>query len=754
LILGHLEFDELQSEWLQASEFNMVNSAVNDTLFFKAQYDDFNKKELNSNLNFYLAFDKNQHPVVGFQPSVVEYRSQLWDINSESISRLFFDELGYVLEPTILSNNSSELIVGIEKKDHQVINADFKKVKLSDLIPSTPKLHIDGLANGRFILRNDSNSIDSDSFMTIDEFALNGADLGTATLQLESNSSEKYTMSFTTQSGGDFTSEIKGDLLYPSLEEATLSLRADFKSFPAKSLQNLMGKSFDNVEGNLGGKLNIGGGLNQPLLSGNLFLNKFSFDVPYLGVSYDFPQDIQLLVSPDVFEFKSAPVTDRVYDSQGLVKGKLTHKNFKNFTPDFTISSNRMLILDTDFSPKSSYFGTAFMNGLVHIYGDAQNINFDITAQTAKETNISIPILEATALEDATYIRFINKSGDDQINILPAKEVKGLSLNFDLDVTPDAQLEIVVDTETGSSLSGNGVGNILMEINSDGIFNIWGDYIALDGTYNFKNLGIIEKKFSVQPGGTIIWNGDPYAAQINMQAVYEVPGGANPTVLVETTGVNRKIPTEVTVNLIGSLLNFETPTFSIDFPNASANLRNELEYRLIDDERRQLQAISLLSQGVFISQFSLSALSTQTLTNNLFQKASGVFESIFSGEEDKMNIGLDYLQGDRNAAATVQTRDRLGLTLETQISERMLINGKVGVPVGGVEETIIVGDVTIEFLLNNDGSLRARIFNRENEFQYFGDDLGYTQGIGLSYKVEFNDFKSLIKKIIKKNVVL
>jgi hypothetical protein len=183
-------------------------------------------------------------------------------------------------------------------------------------------------------------------------------------------------------------------------------------------------------------------------------------------------------------------------------------------------------------------------------------------------------------------------------------------------------------------------------------------------------------------------------------------------------------------------------------------LRNELEYRLIDDERRQLQAISLLSQGVFISQFSLSALSTQTLTNNLFQKASGVFESIFSGEEDKMNIGLDYLQGDRNAAATVQTRDRLGLTLETQISERMLINGKVGVPVGGVEETIIVGDVTIEFLLNNDGSLRARIFNRENEFQYFGDDLGYTQGIGLSYKVEFNDFKSLIKKIIKKNVVL
>jgi len=754
LIQGHLEFDELKSEWFQASEFNLVNSAVNDTLFFKAEYDNPDTQQAKNNLNFFFTFDKNQRPVVGIQSSVFSYKDHLWDINSKLDSRLFFDDLGYTLEPTIFSNASSELTVGIEKKDHQVIKADFKKVRLSDLSPTNAKLHLDGLANGSFILRNDTNFLDSDSHMTIDDFTLNGVDLGAATLELKANSRESYALSFITQSGGHFTSEIKGDLLYPSLEEATLSLTADFKSFPAKPLQNLMGKSFDKVEGHLGGKLNIGGNLNQPLLNGDLFLNNFSFDVPYLGVSYNFPQDIQLLVTPDVFEFNSVLFTDRLYDSEGLVKGKLTHKNFQNFTPDFTISSDRILILDTEFNPQSSYFGTAFMNGSVHIYGDAQNINFDITAQTAKETNISIPILEATALEDATYIRFVNKSGGENINILPVKEVKGLSLNFDLDVTPDAQLEIVVDTETGSSLGGNGVGNILMEINTDGIFNIWGDYIALDGTYNFKNLGIIEKKFSVQPGGTITWNGDPYAAQINMQAVYEVPGGANPTVLVETTGVNRKIPTEVTVNLIGSLLNFETPTFSIDFPNASANLRNELEYRLIDDERRQLQAISLLSQGVFISQFSLSALSTQTLTNNLFQKASGVFESIFSGEEDKMNIGLDYLQGDRNAAATVQTRDRLGLTLETQISERMLINGKVGVPVGGVEETIIVGDVTIEFLLNNDGSLRARIFNRENEFQYFGDDLGYTQGIGLSYKVEFNDFKSLIKKIIKKNAVL
>ena len=37
----------------------------------------------------------------------------------------------------------------------------------------------------------------------------------------------------------------------------------------------------------------------------------------------------------------------------------------------------------------------------------------------------------------------------------------------------------------------------------------------------------------------------------------------------------------------------------------------------------------------------------------------------------------------------------------------------------GVEEAIIVGDVTIEFLLSKDGALRAHL--QQRNVQYFGD---------------------------------
>ena len=111
-------------------------------------------------------------------------------------------------------------------------------------------------------------------------------------------------------------------------------------------------------------------------------------------------------------------------------------------------------------------------------------------------------------------------------------------------------------------------------------------------------------------------------------------------------------------------------------------------------------------------------------------------------------MGLNYEQGTRTPEQ--HTADRFGVTLSTQISERVLINGQVGVPVGGVTETVVVGNLEIEFLLNEEGSLRAKIFNRENDIQYIGEELGFTQGVGLTYQVDFDTFKELVNKILNK----
>ena len=276
---------------------------------------------------------------------------------------------------------------------------------------------------------------------------------------------------------------------------------------------------------------------------------------------------------------------------------------------------------------------------------------------------------------------------------------------------------------------------------------MWGDFTTSSGIYNFKNIGLIDKKFNLESGGTILWEGNPLGAKMDLNAIYEVPGGANPAILLDNPSFNKKIPTNVGIHLQGNLLKPDNPIFEILFPNTSGTVVSEINYRLSDPQRSQLQAISLLSQGIFINDVSLSM---QGITNNLYEKASDIFTSILGNNDEKLKVGINYLQGDRNNELDIFSEDRLGLTLSTQVSDKILINGKIGVPVGGVNETLIVGDVQIDFILNEDGTLKAKVFNRENEFRYIGDQLGYTQGMGLSYNVDFESFRELINKIITK----
>ena len=751
LYKSFIYIDDFQGMGLNLSQFQLINTVINDRLHFRAEY---NSNSLNNELNFYSTLNDNQELEFGIQPSTISFYGKQWKVNQldERTSSLSVSSKGLKLDSTVFSNDKSTLHLSFDQQKKQRFQAIFENIDLSDIIAYQPKIDLSGITNGTLDITLENDKFGGEANLKIDSLSFNSSFLGNASISFRSLQ-DAYALSFSTVYNDLQTSSIEG-LIFPQGDK-NYDLSASFQKFPAATLDRIIGNALTDVGGEIGGSISIGGKWNQPMLEGELFLERFRLSVPYLNVGYRLADQTKLTVNPTSFEFEPTRLTDENTMTSAIFGGSITHQNFEFFTLDIDLSSDGLLVLDTDNDFNNNYYGTAVLNGSAHIHGPAQSLTFDVLGQSAKGTNIIIPVDNTQSIEDVSYIQFVEKNRANRSGYLPSSptEIKGLALNFDLSITPDAELELVIDSDTGSTLSGSGLGSILMEVNTDGIFSVWGDFIALNGVYSFKNLGILEKEFILEPGGTIVWNGNPLDAVLNLQAKYQVPGGANPAILLENPGLNRKIPTDVKIYLSGSIMQPETPLFSIDFPNTSANVRNDLAYKLDDEERRQIQAISLLSQGVFISDLSLSAISTQTLTNNLFQKASGVFESIFSGDEDKLKLGLDYLQGDRNAEATTQTRDRLGLTLVTQVSERLLINGKLGVPFGGVEETIIVGDVTIEFLLSKDGALRARIFNRENEFQYFGDELGYTQGIGLSYRVGFDDFKSLIKKIVKKNTI-
>ena len=227
-----------------------------------------------------------------------------------------------------------------------------------------------------------------------------------------------------------------------------------------------------------------------------------------------------------------------------------------------------------------------------------------------------------------------------------------------------AELDIIFDEDSGSKLSGRGEGDFIFNSDYSGNFNIKGEFTTDFGKYHYKNFGFVERVFEIKKGANIIWDGNPLDAKMDFDAIYEVPGGANPAILLDNPSFNKKIPTEVKIHLEGKLLKPDDPVFEINFPNTSGTAESELNYRLTDPQIRQLQALSLLSQGIFINEVGVSM---QGITNNLYQKASDVFSNLLGADNEKLKIGVNYLQGDKSAILDVATEDRLGFTLSTKI---------------------------------------------------------------------------------------
>ena len=211
------------------------------------------------------------------------------------------------------------------------------------------------------------------------------------------------------------------------------------------------------------------------------------------------------------------------------------------------------------------------------------------------------------------------------------------------------------------------------------------------------------------------------------------------------TPINQSIPVEVKIHLTERL---ELPTLDFDliFPNVNSTIKSELEYRLSDKEAKQFQALSLLATGSFRSELSFGS---QDALGLISDRVTTLLNDIISSENGKLDIGLNLEIGENNP--NYVTDSRVGVTLSTRLSDRVLINGKVGVPVGGVNETVIAGDFEVEVLLNEDRTLSLKFFNRENSIQNFGEQIGYTQGLGISYNVEFDNLNELFQKLFKKN---
>ncbi|WP_343486639.1 translocation/assembly module TamB domain-containing protein [Allomuricauda sp. d1] len=751
-----LAVENMETVYYDVEDFSLINTTLKDTLFFRTEFKGGSDLNDSYNLNFYHTFNQENKSVVGFKRSEVSFKGNTWVVNragnaqNKVIVNNTLDSIS--IQEIVMDNNRSEQIRlrgELADSTYKDLQLQFKLVSLDKITPAIDSLKLNGEVDGYLnILQKDEIYLPS-SNLNIKDFSVNEIRLGDLEIGIFGNNDlTEFGVTTWLNDNGKEKMSLNGKILNRN-EVPVLDLMANFNDFDMAPFNPLGEDVVSNIRGLINGSVRISDAAPNPKINGQLLLENAGIGIPYLNVDYDFGRISRVNVVDQTFNFQNIELTDVVSGTKATLNGGISHDHFEEWALnlDLDTKGRRFMVLNTDFNEEALYYGTGYINGTGKIFGPTDELTITVDAATARGTSLKIPLSDVTSVGDYSFINFIDKKeGSSFESERVLDDYKGLEMTFDLAVTPDAEVEIVVDRSSGSSLKGTGEGILLIDINTNGKFNMYGQFIAVTGEYNFKYGGIIDKRFQVRPGGYISWEGDPLAATLNMEAVYNL--NANPAPLLDNEGFRARIPTEVVVRLQGEL---ESPEidFDIEFPGVNSVVRSELEYSLQDPTVEERNAFFLLAQGTFVNE--QTGLNQQAVTGNLIQTASGLVNSLLAGNNDKFNFGLSYEQGLLNPNADIQTEDRIGVTVSTQISDRVLVNGRVGVPVGGVSETVVAGDVEVQVLLNEEGTLSAKIFNRENQIQQFlAERQGYTQGVGLSYQVDFNSFSELLRKVFAK----
>ncbi|MEM9992217.1 MAG: translocation/assembly module TamB domain-containing protein, partial [Bacteroidota bacterium] len=297
----------------------------------------------------------------------------------------------------------------------------------------------------------------------------------------------------------------------------------------------------------------------------------------------------------------------------------------------------------------------------------------------------------------------------------------------------------------------------------------------------------INKPFVVRRGGKIKWTGDPFNADIDIQAEYAgIRAPISGLISEYLDFASRDIqleaenPTDVDLlmQLSGELMQ-PNIDFDLSFPRLQGNLRSyaENKVRTLKQDQSALnrQVFGLVTLGQFIpSELTVAqnpgGLINHTLSEVLENQLSIILTDLFSGiiEESKiisdLDIDLAYNRFDDTGSNPIDDpEDAILATEEYQfVGKARLFNDRWIVAYGpsiqrgtsaNNTNSVYGHDAVIEYLISKDGRIKFRIANI-HEPSIAGGSENRTSA-GISYEREANTLKELISgkdKSSKKNI--
>tara|TARA_R110002050_G_scaffold221792_2_gene357664 strand:- start:28932 stop:33419 length:4488 start_codon:yes stop_codon:yes gene_type:complete len=708
--------------------------------------DNQNSGEVKFDLNF---MDPNNFSIE-FLDSWVVVNDTLWDLHDSSKITKSFKE--YSFKNIALSQNEQDFMINgfISEDPQKELRIEVDSFNLRHLNPVFKKFKINltGKLNGTTTIKDFYNEFQLHSDLKFSDLTFNHQTIGNGLIKSTWDTElEKFDVDVGFLNKNFNTIGLTG-AYYPKKRKEKLDLLLSLDHFPVKIIEPFFLEYIDDISGTISGKSTITGTFKEPKFKGDFTLNEVETRVVYLNEKL-FTSNQSFFIRPNLIGADAVLITDSD-KKKAQVNFSLFHSNFEDINFDLAITSLDVFRAFNTTSADNEYFyGTVHLNpgSTIGMESDYQgNINLVANVVTGPETQVVIPFFEDDEVTKREYIYFVsNKTDSSKIEVSTKNdEATDFTMDMAMELSENAEIQLIFDEFTNDKIQARGAGNITVKIDKNEDFSIYGNYEISEGFYLFTFSKVISKKFDINKGSRLTWNGDPYKGQADIQAAYNVR-----TTLLElgitgtydSTELTKRVPVEVLLTMTG---NYMDPLLSFSFTLPPKYTEIETLLNNLDEGERNKQVFALLILNKFlpITGASVSSGSSLVATNSS-ELLSNQLSSWLSKISNDFDFGFRYNPGDDITA------DEVEVALSTQIfNDRILIETNVGISsntsASSTNSNTIVGEFTISYKINKKGNIVGKVFNRSNELNpVYQNYSPYTQGIGIAYSEPFKNSDNL-----------
>ncbi|MGE0567439.1 MAG: translocation/assembly module TamB domain-containing protein [Bacteroidia bacterium] len=692
----------------------------------------------------------------------IKTKDSLWSMTQKN--PIFIDSSGaIVVHPLKFVNGQQEINLSgnLSKKSNDSINFVSKALYLDQFNPFLKPygLKLSGYMNGAISAKNLDNQLIVNSALEFSAFKFNDNLLGELILKSDYITKEKRIdlEGYSTLGLRDFVgNQIKnfsfGGKYY--LDKPKESIDISFKANPLNlRIANPFLEGILTIEkGFVNGKGRVHGEPDNILLEGELTLFNSEIKVDYTNVTYDMSGKIEIM--PDQIRFSDLLMKDPYVANavpQGTINGNIFHRKFKNMQLDYDVTFKDMLVLNTQEKDNPDFFGNIIASGNVGLWGFLNDIHTQVRATPTKKSEFILPLDGPEEVAENDYITFVKK---DTVEKEIEKDFSGFNLDLKFQATDKLLAKIIFDRTNNDLIQVFGNGEISMNINTLGKFEMFGDYIIDGGEYDFSLEKVISKKFEIDGGSTISWSGDPLNAEIDITASYRQRASIAPLINDATGAYKGRTAAACKLKMKDKLMN-PNISFELAFPSISDNVRSQIVNVLADEQELNRQVFSFLIFRSFVPPLIYNSTGGGVTAGNaaastgselLSNRLSSMLDGMVGNFAKDLQLGVNYRPGSESSSDEV-----LMNVNKTYMDDKLSIDGNFGMGSGNSGNRNFIGDVNIEYKLSDDGRYKLKGFNRTNDNTQLITSGGlYTQGIGFFFREEFDSFDELYKRYLEK----